>query len=140
MTPDEELAIHAHIWQSRESAYLKVWTTLKKNKMYYYRSLIGLVQYGNMICKPIGNDEKDDLIGFIRMLAHLGLSYELVPSGIKLKENSKIDYRENKMYAKPLDSNPYAHEKRFNSVGKKEADYDKPGWCDKRLSDEKKND
>lgn len=139
MTAEEELAIDAHIWNRREDAYLVVWSTLKKNKIYYYRSLIGLAQYGNMICKTIENDEKDDLIGFIRFLVHLGLTYEIVPSGIKLKENAKQIYRENKMYIKPTSKDPYEHEKRFNRVGKKEPDYDKPGWCDRMLSDKKEN-
>lgn len=133
MTASEELEIDNHIWQSRESAYLRVWSTLKKNKIYYYRCLIELAQYGNILCKAIGDDEKDDLLGFTRMLAHLGLDYELVPSGIKLKEDAKQNYRENKMYTKPSFIAPYDHEKKFNRIVKDEPEDGKIGWCDRQF-------
>lgn len=135
MTASEEAAIDSHIWQSREYAYITLWSTLKRNKTFYDISLIGLAQYGNVICKIIGND---DIVGFTRILDHIGLPIEFEKSGIRLKKNAKLIYRESKMYKKPLIiTDPYQHEKKFNRVGKKEADYDKPGWCDRKFADEK---
>ncbi|URM37153.1 hypothetical protein [Flavobacterium anhuiense] len=135
MTIEEEEAINAHIWKSREFAYISLSSTLARNKYFYDISLIGLARYGNVLCKLLGND---DVVGFTKILHHIGLKFEYVASGIKLTENAKLEYKENRMNKKPAIIFSSNHERKFNSLGKKEPDEGKLGWAEKILLNNKK--
>lgn len=134
MTTSEELLIDTHIWKSREFAFTSLWSVLERDKTYYNDSLEGLIKYGNVLCKIIG---KNDVVGLTRILQHIGLNYEFVASGIRLKENAKLDYREIKIYKKvaPVD---YGYEKKFNRVGKEDRYENRVGWAEQILLNNKK--
>ncbi|BFM41645.1 hypothetical protein CFS9_02860 [Flavobacterium sp. CFS9] len=129
MTKKEELLIDAHIWKRKEFAFITLWGVLEKDKTFYNNSLEGLIQYGNVLCKIVG---KDDVVGLTKILNHLGLNFEFVASGLKLMENSKLDYRENVMNKKASFVD-YGYEKKFNRIVKDEPEDDKIGWSDRKL-------
>ncbi|WP_026730190.1 hypothetical protein [Flavobacterium denitrificans] len=135
MTKEEEKSIDSHIWNSRESAYTTLWTMLDKNKYYYDLSLVGLVTYGNMLCNIFG---KDDVVGFTRILHHIGLEFEFVKSGIQLKENAKVLYKENRMNPKPHEVK-YNYDKKTLRVGKEDRYENKIGWAEQILLNNKKD-
>lgn len=129
MTPAEQLVIDKHIINSIENAYTTLWAILDKDKTFYNESLNSLLRDGVVTC----SFDDNDVVGFSKVLNHLGLPFNYVPNGIALKEDARLYYRENKIYRKPPEANPYLHEKKFNRVGKDEPEDGKLGWCDRKL-------
>ncbi|MDQ8012056.1 MAG: hypothetical protein REI96_06390 [Flavobacterium nitrogenifigens] len=83
-----------------------------------------------MTCSFTGSD---DVVGFTRILNHIGLGFQYTTKGLQLKDNAKNLYREEKMIKKPIEIT-YNHEKRFNRVGKDEPEEGKIGWNERRFN------
>lgn len=129
MTPAEETAIDAHILKSKENAYVTLWSELNKDKAFYSRAITDLLRDGYFHCSFDGSD---DIVGFTKILNHIGLEIQYISKGIELKDNAKMLYRETRMYRKAVEVT-YNHEKRFNRVGKDEPEEDKLGWNERRF-------
>lgn len=128
MTLSEESTIDIHILKATVHAYTALWSILDKDKTYYNLSLKDLLRDGYLRCSFTG---ADDIVGFTRILNHIGITFRYISNGIELKENAKIHYRDDKMYKKapaPTTNN----EKSFNRVGKEEPDESKLGWADRK--------
>lgn len=88
-----------------------------------YNALLNLLQTGVLMNYRLGFD---DTVVLCKILNHLKFEYEFIPDGIKLKDNSKVDYYNCVMYPpKPMvsqKSNKYEskHDRRI-SVGKEES-------------------
>jgi hypothetical protein len=76
----------------------------------------------------------DDIVGFTRILNHIGLKFEYIPKGIELKGNAKKHYSDSAMYRKsPIVK--FDYEKKYNRVGKDEPEENKLGWCDRKFKE-----
>lgn len=129
MTSSEEAAIDAHILKAKEYAYETLWSVLNKDKAFYGRAIADLLRDGYLHCSYDGTD---DIVGFTRILHHIGLEIQHTPKGLELKENAKFTYREKRIYRKTAEIT-YHHEKRFNRVGKDEPEEGKLGWNERRF-------
>ncbi|WP_294958640.1 hypothetical protein [uncultured Flavobacterium sp.] len=131
MTPADETKIDAHILKSKENAYITLWSVLNKDKAYYNASIKDLLRDGYLHCSFTSSD---DIVGFTRILNHIGLEFEYVTKGIELKENAKKHYRDTRMCPK-MTIITFAQEKKYNRVGKDEPDDNKLGWCDRKFKE-----
>lgn len=136
MKPGEESAIDVHIVKATEHAYETLWGVLNKDKRYYNESLKELLRDSCLLCSFTGTD---DIVGFTRILNHIGLSFQYITKGIELKENAKINYQAERMYRKQPEPT-YRYENKFNRVGKQDPEEGKIGWNERRSSYHKDSD
>ncbi|MFC4477405.1 hypothetical protein [Flavobacterium chungangensis] len=129
MTPAEETQINNRIWNSLQSAFITLWSELEKDKSFYRESLNILLNGGDVTYEI--NDDKD-MSGLTRILTFIGLPFKHIAMGLRLSEDSKVQYRDNKMIAKPFIQPVY--EKKQMSIGKTDTyDNGRIGWAQQIL-------
>jgi len=121
MTSIQELEVDAYIL-----ANSKLRTTSRG-----YKALKILLEHGNLLYWCLG---KDNTLELAKVLIYLKFRYEHVSGGLQLRPESKRDYYYLVMYRKAPAKKPFYNKDSANAVGKAEADYDKPGWCDRHFS------
>lgn len=135
MTPTEETQINNHIWNSLQTAFITFWSILEKDKTFYRDSISVLLNHGDVIYEPMGNE---DMSGLTQILVHLGLPFIHITNGIRLKEDAKSQYKENKMIRKPYITPVF--EKKHMSIGKPDKYDGRPGWAQQILLNKDKED
>lgn len=133
MTPLEEKQIDNHIWNSLQTAFITFWSILEKDKTFYRESISILLNGGDVKYEPFG---KEDMSGLTQILAHLGLPFQHIANGIRLNDDAKIRYKENKMIRKPYI--PPVYEKKHMSIGKPDKYDGRLGWAEQILLNNKK--
>ncbi len=86
-----------------------------------YNALLNLLQSGILMNDRLG---MPDTMELCKVLIHLKFDYEFIPNGVKLKDNSKVNYYNKVMYPPKPEVNTETiyqnkHDRRL-SVGKEE--------------------
>ncbi len=125
MKLSEELEIDAHILAASN---LKI-TSIG------YKALVSLLKYGNFMSYAFR--DYDIFVNFTRMLNHLQVEIEFVPFGLQLKENAKLNYRNNMMtlkHQKLINQTPTQHKESSSRIGKQDPDDGKLGWAERKMN------
>lgn len=82
-----------------------------------YNALIQLLHTGVLMNKRLGID---DTVVLCKILNHLKFDYEFIPFGLKLKDNSKVNFYNKIMYPPKVLTSKHKHNNQTLSVGKEE--------------------
>lgn len=94
-----------------------------------YNALLQLLHTGVLLYDRLGQNTTFDLC---KILNYLKFDYDFLSNGIKLKDNSKLNFYRDVMY--PSKEERVYVQNYHNSIGKNDPEESEIGWAERKLS------